>query len=240
MAGSTITLYIFFQFALPVHLLQRVMGHTGSASSINCRVISSSTDVTDGARDGRVDRVAELPLTWLEDAGLPPNERFLSDCSMTALPGGAPDGGGGFAASCSFSLASMSATASFAEWTRTKLLGDELAGDDDAAAQLASPLPLAFVCPAVAERFGSALTEPFAVTRWSPTGKSPTGNGAMLRGDAGLLLTPDIGAHGLQTACKGEGKTRQRPNRRTDGNAAEDTPVQHVMINVLSYMDLVN
>ena len=165
MAGSTITLYIFFQFALPVHVLQRVMGHTGSASSINCRVISSSTDVTDGARDGRVDRVAELPLTWLEDAGLPPNERFLSDCSLTALPGGAPGGGGGFAASCSFSLASMSATASFAEWTRTKLLGEELAGEDVAAAQLASPLPLAFVCPAVAARFGSALTEPFAVTR---------------------------------------------------------------------------
>ena len=212
MAGSTITLYIFFQFALPLHVLQRVMGHTGSASSINCRVISSSADVTDGARDGRVDRVAELPLTWLEDAGLPPNERFLSDCSMTALPGGAPGGGSGFAASsCSFSLASMSATASFALWTRTKLRGDELAGEADASA----PLPLASVCPAVAESFGSVPTEPFAVTRWMPTGNSPTGNGAMPRGDAGLLFTPDIASARL-TDCV----------RLTAGDAAEDSMIR--------------
>ena len=175
MAGSTITLNIFFQFALWLHELQRVMGHTGSASTINFRVISSSKDVTEGGRDrtdmmevgrdGKDDMVAELPLAWLEETGLPPTVRFLSNWSMTAQPGGAPGGGGGFAASCSFSLASMSATASFAEWTRTKLLGEELAGEDVAAAQLASPLPLAFVCPAVAARFGSALTEPFAVTR---------------------------------------------------------------------------
>ena len=200
MAGSTITLNIFFQFVLWLHELQRVMGHTGSASTINFRVISSSKDVTEGGRDGKDDMVAELPLAWLEERWVPPNERFLSTGSIKAQPGGAPGGGGGFAASCSFSLASMSATASFAEWTRTKLLGEELAGEDVAAAQLASPLPLAFVCPAVAARFGSALTEPFAVTRWSPTGKSPTGNGAMLRGDAGLLFTPDIASARL-TDC---------------------------------------
>ena len=221
MAGSTITLNIFFQFALWLHELQRVMGHTGSASTINFRVISSSkdvteggcdrTDVTEGGRDGKDDMVAELPLAWLEETGLPPNERFLSNGSMTARPGGAPCGGGGFAASCSFSLASMSATASFALWTRTKLRGDELAGEADAAA----PLPLASVCPAVAESFGSVPTEPFAVTRWMPTGNSPTGNGAMPRGDAGLLFTPDIASARL-TDCV----------RLTAGDAAEDSMIR--------------
>ena len=96
-----------------------------------------------------------------------------------------------------------------------------------AAALLLAPGPT----DAGAVRFGSVPIEPFAATRCSPTG-SGVSTACFLVSVVGCIV------HGLRTAC---GERRRRLKQRlTDGDAAEDNPVQHVMINVISYMDLVN
>ena len=125
-------LNIFFQFSTDGHVAQTASGHFGAelaAPKRRSMRISSSSPQTDVCAergiDGKLDAVAELPLSCDADAGellprvLLRSAELLKENSgggSPLQPGGEPGGGPGGAFNArSRNFASMRATASFAD-----------------------------------------------------------------------------------------------------------------------------